>query len=133
MKGDLRRAVRGRCFAERPRWSAHLGLRAALCTAREVALGMQHLHGVGGHHGNLTAPNVLLLESHTDRRGFVAKVRKACIDPYCTVGLDAYQPAWHLAAGTAHRPAERLSQRTADTGRGGLESPRPLPSCSSGC
>lgn len=77
VQGDLRRAVRGRCFADCPRRSAHLGLRAAVYTAREVALGMLHLHSVGGHHGNLTPLNVLLLESHTDRRGFVAKVRTA--------------------------------------------------------
>ncbi|KAG2502118.1 hypothetical protein HYH03_000610 [Edaphochlamys debaryana] len=70
--GDARDAV----LATAP-WPAKHRQRAAISTAREVALGLLHLHLLGRAHGNLRPSNVLLVEAHTDRRGFAAKVADA--------------------------------------------------------
>ena len=60
-------------------WTPARAVRAVVATAREAALGVLHLHSCGAAHGNLRPSNIQLMEAHTDRRGFVAKVRAVCI------------------------------------------------------
>ncbi|KAG2438640.1 hypothetical protein HXX76_005187 [Chlamydomonas incerta] len=62
-------------------WTPARAVRAAVATAREAALGVVHLHAGGAAHGNLRPSNIQLMEAHTDRRGFVAKVSDAGLGP----------------------------------------------------
>ncbi|KAG2435606.1 hypothetical protein HYH02_011897 [Chlamydomonas schloesseri] len=72
---------RGNGSASGAAWTPAHAVRAAVATAREAALGVVHLHASGSAHGNLRPSNVQLLESHTDCRGFVAKVSDAGLGP----------------------------------------------------
>ncbi|KAL6760332.1 kinase-like domain-containing protein [Haematococcus lacustris] len=47
-------------------------LRALLRTAREIAMGLEHLHEASVIHGDLKPANVLLTDSRADTRGFQA-------------------------------------------------------------
>ncbi|KAL6756508.1 kinase-like domain-containing protein [Haematococcus lacustris] len=47
-------------------------LRALLRTAREIAMGIEHLHACHVVHGDLKPANVLLQDSRVDSRGFTA-------------------------------------------------------------
>ncbi|PNW81979.1 hypothetical protein CHLRE_06g268850v5 [Chlamydomonas reinhardtii] len=62
-------------------WTPARAVRAVVATAREAALGVLHLHSCGAAHGNLRPSNIQLMEAHTDRRGFVAKVSDAGLGP----------------------------------------------------
>lgn len=54
--------------------ASRLALRALLRTAREVVMGLNHLHDASVIHGDLKPANVVLSGSRLDRRGFVAKL-----------------------------------------------------------
>lgn len=77
-KGTLQDAIYKRqIFKESPRWNKRIAARALFRTAREIAIGMQHLHNSNVMHGDLKPGNVLLTSARVDRRGFIAKVRHA--------------------------------------------------------
>lgn len=74
-KGTLQDAIYKRqIFKESPRWNKRIAARALFRTAREIAIGMQHLHNSNVLHGDLKPGNVLLVSSRVDRRGFSAKL-----------------------------------------------------------
>ncbi|GIM09432.1 hypothetical protein Vretimale_13266 [Volvox reticuliferus] len=108
--GNIQRAISGRYFEH----SNQLGAHAALRTAREIALGLMHLHLRGAAHGNLRPSQILLVESHADRRGFIAKIADA--------GL-----------GSRHRLCQTPTAHTAASDgegtAGSLQQPQPPPSC----
>lgn len=79
--GDVRHAIRQGVFGASHRWSAGVGQRAALRTAREVVLALCHLHSLGHSHGRVCAANVLMSESHLDKRGFCVKVSDSRLSP----------------------------------------------------
>uniref|UniRef100_A0A7S0RXX0 Protein kinase domain-containing protein n=1 Tax=Chlamydomonas leiostraca TaxID=1034604 RepID=A0A7S0RXX0_9CHLO len=74
--GNLSGAIHGKqLFVLKPSHDpARLPLRALLRTAREVAMGLNHLHTSSVIHGDLKPANVVLSGSRQDRRGFVAKL-----------------------------------------------------------
>ncbi|KAG2497768.1 hypothetical protein HYH03_004040 [Edaphochlamys debaryana] len=74
-RGTLQEAIYKRqVFRESPRWNKRIAARALFRTAREIALGMQHLHSSNVLHGDLKPGNVLLTSARVDRRGFIAKL-----------------------------------------------------------
>eukprot|EP00198_Chlamydomonas_reinhardtii_P004100 XP_001693436.1 predicted protein [Chlamydomonas reinhardtii] len=74
-RGTLQEAIYKRqVFRESPRWNKRIAARALFRTAREIALGMKHLHSSNILHGDLKPGNVLLTSARVDRRGFIAKL-----------------------------------------------------------
>ncbi|GIL59674.1 hypothetical protein Vafri_14407 [Volvox africanus] len=101
---NVQRTIPRRHFEHPVHFSAH----AALRTVREIALGLMHLHLRGAAHGNLRPSQIILVESHADRRGFIAKVADAglgsrhslCQTPRVTAHTAA--SGEEAAAGSSH-------------------------------
>ncbi|GLI70205.1 hypothetical protein VaNZ11_015021 [Volvox africanus] len=91
--GNVQRAISRRYFEHSVQFGAH----AALRTAREIALGLMHLHLRGAAHGNLRPSQILLVESHADHRGFIAKIADA--------GLGSRHSLCQTPRATAHTAA----------------------------
>ncbi|KAL6765983.1 kinase-like domain-containing protein [Haematococcus lacustris] len=73
--GTLLSAIRTGIFTRppmAPEAEKRRRLRALLRTAREVAMGLEHLHDACVVHGDLKPANVLLTDSRADTRGFQA-------------------------------------------------------------
>jgi len=73
-RGSLATPISKGIFQPNPAWTARVGQRALLRTAREIAQGLSHLHALDVVHGDLKPGNVLLKASRADRRGFTAQV-----------------------------------------------------------
>lgn len=59
-QGTLQEAIYKRqVFRESPKWNKRIAARALFRTAREIALGMQHLHNSNVLHGNAGLGNIL--------------------------------------------------------------------------
>ncbi|KAL6753159.1 kinase-like domain-containing protein [Haematococcus lacustris] len=73
--GQLWTAIKNKVFTRRdgaPPSDKRRRLRALLRTAREIVMGMEHLHACNVVHGDLKPANVLLHDSRADSRGFTA-------------------------------------------------------------
>ncbi|KAJ9524634.1 hypothetical protein QJQ45_024289 [Haematococcus lacustris] len=73
--GSLWRAIQMKVFSREPTAAfaeRRRSLRALLRTAREIAMGLEHLHVCGVVHGDVRPGNVLLHASRIDARGFSA-------------------------------------------------------------